>query len=74
MAARASGFALRLGLMQSERILLGDEQDEHGLEYGRDMVDEGVRIAEACQGMGGTLEAVGQVLLACLTPEILLAK
>ena len=60
--------------MQSERILVGDDQDECDLQYERDMVDEGVRIAQACKGMGGTLEAVGQVLLACLTPEILVAK
>ena len=74
VAARASGFALRLGLMQSERILAGDDPDECGVEYERNMVDEGMRVAQACRGMGGTLEAVGQVLLACLTPENLVAK
>ncbi|KAH9926501.1 uncharacterized protein B0H18DRAFT_1006448 [Fomitopsis serialis] len=74
VAARASGFALRLGLKQRERGALNEGEDEDALPYDRDMVDEGMHIAQACKGMGGTLDAVGQVLLACLTPEILAAK
>ncbi|KZT73388.1 hypothetical protein DAEQUDRAFT_721986 [Daedalea quercina L-15889] len=73
-AALASSFALRLGLMQREHSAQGEDQEESGLPYERDIVDEGIHIAQACKGMGGTLEAVGQVLLACLTPEILVAK
>lgn len=31
-------------------------------------------LVEACKGMGGTLEAMGHVLQACVSPEILSAK
>ncbi|KAI0937484.1 hypothetical protein AcV5_005386 [Taiwanofungus camphoratus] len=34
----------------------------------------GLQIVKVCRGMGGTLEAVGHVIEACLTPEILRAK
>ncbi|KAH9830402.1 uncharacterized protein C8Q71DRAFT_785481 [Rhodofomes roseus] len=74
VAARASNFALRLGLEQRGRGALDEDQDEDASAYDRDMVDEGMSIAQECKGMGGTLEAVGQVLLACLSPEILVAK
>ena len=34
----------------------------------------GREVLRACRGMGGTLEAVAQVLEACFTPEILKSK
>ncbi|KAI0640309.1 hypothetical protein C8Q77DRAFT_1085911 [Trametes polyzona] len=37
-------------------------------------VQRGMEVVKMCRGMGGSLEAVAQVLEACFTPEILKAK
>ena len=43
---------------------------------GCDAVDSkaAMGVAKACRGMGGTLEAVGQVVEALVSPEIIKAK
>lgn len=37
-------------------------------------VERGMEVVKMCRGMGGSLEAVAQVLEASFTPEILKAK
>ena len=68
VAAQAGEACLRIGLTSVE-----GEGPEHP-----DVLpvseEEGMRIARACRGMGGTLEAVGQVIDACISPEILKSK
>ncbi|KAH9854482.1 hypothetical protein C2E23DRAFT_726704 [Lenzites betulinus] len=46
-------------------------EDELDLEV---HVEKGMEVVKMCRGMGGSLEAVAQVLEACFTPEILKAK
>jgi hypothetical protein len=58
VASRAGEVALRIGLQM-------DKQET--VQMGEDVVRES-------KGMGGTLEAIGQVTLACLSDEILKAK
>ncbi|TBU25863.1 hypothetical protein BD311DRAFT_867198 [Dichomitus squalens] len=85
VAARAGEIALRVGV-QRRRAALGDEWRE-GLsaaddDWPGDLDDDddeelearGMEVVKACRGMGGTLEAIGQVVEACLTPEILKSK
>lgn len=61
IAARAGEVAVQLGLQQQDS------------EY-PDIVRVGMEVAKECQGMGGTLRAVGKVLESGLTKEILKAK
>ena len=61
VSARAGGLALRIA--QGEGI-------RSDLEWEAEIKS----IVESCRGMGGTLEAIGHVLQACLSAEILTAK
>ncbi|KAI0041400.1 hypothetical protein FA95DRAFT_1548791 [Auriscalpium vulgare] len=61
-AARAGEAGLRIGLCGSDA-----RERAEVAALARD-------AAAACAGMGGTLEAVGEVLAACLAPEILKSK
>ncbi|KAF7793576.1 hypothetical protein EIP86_004690 [Pleurotus ostreatoroseus] len=64
LSAQAGEIVLRAGLAAAE-----------GTE-GCDAVDSkaAMGVAKACRGMGGTLEAVGQVVEALVSPEIIKAK
>lgn len=70
---------MRLSAQAGEAvILLGSEsgkenEAESALEGHMDW-KEAMGIAKACRTMGGTLEAVGQVIEALVSPEILRAK
>ena len=53
----------------------GKERDAGGMGLGLSVEDgETMGVVESCRGMGGTLEAVGHVLHACVSSEILSAK
>lgn len=64
LSAQAGEALLRIGLSAP------------GIDAGEGTIDrkEAMAIAKACHGMGGTLEAVGQILEALASPEILKAK
>ncbi|CCM03812.1 uncharacterized protein FIBRA_05961 [Fibroporia radiculosa] len=66
MAARVGEIALRLGLQRHV------EGTDCGLTEGD--FESSMKVVKECRGMGGTLDAIGQVIEACLTPEILKAK
>ncbi|KAM5538360.1 hypothetical protein V8D89_007962 [Ganoderma adspersum] len=83
LAARASEAALCVGIYR-RRSTMGDDWRE-GLSAADDdwpdgyedwdLVEaRGKEVLKACRGMGGTLEAIAQVLEACFTPEILKSK
>lgn len=48
-----------------------DWPEDEGVEVD---VERGMEVVKMCRGMGGSLEAVAQVLEASFTPEILKAK
>lgn len=58
VASRAGEVVLRIGMQMNK-----EETARLGVDVVRD-----------CKGMGGTLEAIGQVIQACLSTEILKAK
>ncbi|KZT02078.1 uncharacterized protein LAESUDRAFT_662657 [Laetiporus sulphureus 93-53] len=64
-AARAGEAAMQIGLQHSR----GDVDGGSCLDS-----QAGLRIAKICRGAGGILEAIGRVIEACLTTEILKAK
>ena len=61
VSARAGGLALRIAQGEDARTDLAWEAEVSS-------------VVEACKGMGGTLEAIGHILQACLSSEILTAK
>lgn len=68
VSAKAGELWLRIGLAS----MIDDE-----MEYGKEMEvlrKEGVNISKKCEGLGGTLQAVGAVLTACLSKEFLVTK
>ncbi|KAI1791986.1 hypothetical protein LXA43DRAFT_1181381 [Ganoderma leucocontextum] len=83
VAARAGEAALCVGIHR-RRHALGDEWREglsaaddnwpDGYEDWEVVSARGREVLKACRGMGGTLEAIGQVLESCFTPEILKSK
>ena len=83
VSARAGEVALRIGLERARgRVRGGGEEgmDVDGeSESGGGGLDEetrkmGKEVALECRGMGGTLEAIGQVIEACLSDEIIKSK
>lgn len=64
LSAHAGLAVLRLGLSSADGAAGTDEASVKGA----------MGVAKACRGMGGTLEAVGQVIEALTSPEILRAK
>ncbi|KAF8589090.1 hypothetical protein K439DRAFT_1333586 [Ramaria rubella] len=65
VAAQAGEVGLRIGMARTQR---NDQTvNDKFRKWGRD-------VAKECRALGGTLEAVGRVLEACLTEEIVLAK
>jgi hypothetical protein len=68
VSARAGELWLRIGIAS----MIEDE-----IEWTKEMQvlrKEVVTIARECEGLGGTLQAVGAVLTACLSKEFLVAK
>ena len=68
VSARAGELWLRIGLANT----IEDE-----IEWAKEIEvlrKEGVTIVKECEGLGGTLQAVGAVLTACLSKEFLVAK
>lgn len=63
----------RLGETWREGLSELDEDwpEDEGVEVD---VERGMEVVKMCRGMGGSLEAVAQVLEASFTPEILKAK
>ncbi|KAI0370118.1 hypothetical protein BV20DRAFT_944899 [Pilatotrama ljubarskyi] len=61
------GEAWRSGLSELDEPWPEDDELDVPLE-------RGVEVVKMCRGMGGSLEAIAQVLEACFTPEILKAK
>ncbi|KIJ38993.1 hypothetical protein M422DRAFT_258145 [Sphaerobolus stellatus SS14] len=66
VAAQAGEVGLRLGMIR--------EGDRGSGVLGGELRAWGGEVARECRELGGTLEAVGRVLEACLTDEILAAK
>ncbi|KAI0756062.1 hypothetical protein C8Q80DRAFT_1090902 [Daedaleopsis nitida] len=83
IAARAGEIALRVGVLR-RKATMGDSWRRGLSETDEEWTEEDVELDELearggeviylCRGMGGTLEAVGEVLDACFTPEILKSK
>ncbi len=83
IAACAGEAALCVGIHR-RRNAMGDDWREGLAATDDDWPDgyedwdfveaRGKEVLKACRGMGGTLEAIGQVLEACFTPEILKSK
>ncbi|THH06827.1 hypothetical protein EW145_g3811 [Phellinidium pouzarii] len=61
VSARVSHLALRIACGEGGRVDLEWEAEVSA-------------VVEACKGMGGTLEAIGHILQASISPEILTAK
>jgi len=82
VSARAGEVALRIGLARGGGDRgMGMDVDGHSLNLGGEGngLDEetkkmGKEVVLECRGMGGTLEALGQVIEACLSDEILKSK
>lgn len=71
IAARAGAITLQIGMNRA-----GIDQPSvrrHPPNFQLDL-QEAAELAKLCKGMGGTLEAIGQVIEACLASEILKAK
>jgi hypothetical protein len=58
VASTAGEVALRMGLQMKDQLTR---------QMGEDIISD-------CMGMGGTLEAIGQVIQACMSSEIIKAK
>ncbi|KAL0952180.1 hypothetical protein HGRIS_008793 [Hohenbuehelia grisea] len=68
-SARAGLVSLRIGMRAQE----GEEAGDKGSGWA-EINFMGRRVVEECRGMGGVLEAIAQVVEACLTSEIIKAK
>lgn len=68
VSACAGELWLRIGLAGE---LIDDEAREHEMEVLR---TKAVDVVKECEGLGGTLQAVGAVLAACLSKEFLVTK
>ncbi len=68
VSARAGELWLRIGLAS----MIDDETE--WTEEMEVLRKEGVNVVKECEGLGGTLQAVGAVLTACLSKEFLVAK
>jgi hypothetical protein len=72
LAAKAGEVALRIGICASGGM---DEYDGETLREEEARVKKmGAEVISACSRKGGILEAVGQILEACLSSEVLKAK
>ncbi|PFH47789.1 hypothetical protein AMATHDRAFT_66920 [Amanita thiersii Skay4041] len=75
-AARAGEIWIRLGMFRqgasNERP--ADSAGDLSTDEFEELCHEGSAVARQCEGLGGTLKAIGEVLKACLTSEVLKAK
>jgi hypothetical protein len=65
VAAQAGEVGLRIGI--ARETTGGEGIDDSFKKWGSD-------VAKECRTLGGNLEAVGRVIEACLTEEIVIAK
>jgi hypothetical protein len=75
-SARAGEMWLRIGLIRQRARNQGDNEDSARLaqeEIGA-LAAEGEAVARQCEGLGGTLRAIGEVLKACFSNEVLKSK
>ncbi|EGN93559.1 hypothetical protein SERLA73DRAFT_63805, partial [Serpula lacrymans var. lacrymans S7.3] len=75
VSARAGEIALQIGLMYDTHC----EDQARSIGEVTSVVDDrtktaGLEVARVCRSMGGTLEAVGQIIESALTTEILKSK
>jgi hypothetical protein len=71
-AARAGELWLRIGLLrQTSAQEMEEEEREKELNRLRKI---GESVTKDCRGLGGTLEAIAEVLDSCLTKEFVKAK
>jgi len=68
VSSRAGEVALRIGQIRNSPAI-GDLEHEW-----QEVKRMGYDVADACVGLGGTMESVGRIIRACLTQEILKAK
>jgi hypothetical protein len=68
VSARAGELWLRVGLASELTDEGAREREMERLRKG------GMGVVDECEGLGGTLQAVGAVLGACLSKEFLVAK
>jgi len=74
-AALTGQVALRIGLWRSNGpVDLEAMDEESGLGLSKDIISSAQEAVNTCHGMGGTLEAMGHILEACLSTEILKSK
>ncbi|KIL71185.1 hypothetical protein M378DRAFT_154670 [Amanita muscaria Koide BX008] len=71
-SARAGEIWLRIGLARQRAR--GEDQDHGTNAEIEELTAEGEAIAQECDGLGGTLKAVGEVIRSCLSGEILRSK
>lgn len=75
-SARAGEIWLRIGLIRQCARTNQDNKVSTRLaeEEVEQLAAEGGALARQCEGLGGTLRAVGEVLKACLSNEVLKSK
>ena len=69
VSARAGEVALRIGKVCVDGV---EEGGEGVLD--EEMISMGKEVADECRLMGGTLQAVGEMIKACLNDEIIKSK
>ncbi|KAF8079396.1 hypothetical protein FPV67DRAFT_1664028 [Lyophyllum atratum] len=75
VAARAGEVWVRVGLVRARRTHGEEREVELELEMEMERLRKrGGEVVRECEGLGGTLMAVGEVLRACLAEEVLGAK
>lgn len=72
-SARAGEIALKVGA-RAQSVRLGKRKESAEVVEVEVDVKEAMQVAKACRALGGTLEAVGQVIEALVSNEILKAK
>ncbi|KAK2460063.1 hypothetical protein APHAL10511_007897 [Amanita phalloides] len=74
VSARVGEVWLRIGLVRRRRAKSKEDSARPTDEDLNDLVVEGEAIAKECEGLGGTLRAIGEVMKACLSNEVLKSK
>jgi hypothetical protein len=72
VSARAGEVALRIGKVRVDSD--GVEGGEGGGVLDEETISMGKEVADECRLMGGTLQAVGEMIEACLSDEIIKSK
>jgi hypothetical protein len=71
VSARAGEVGLRIGLARAGG---GDASGGGGAGLDGETREMGREVVLECRGMGGTLEAIGQVIEACSSDELIKAR